>query len=195
MRERKTIFLREFQLGDEETLLRKFNDPEIFSKMDLELNGKELTIDKEREWVIKTMKEYKQKAPDNLNLAIIVGLHDNIRNIEELVGGVGAHKINYGKSEAEICYWVGKNHQGQGYATCAIKMFCNELFKRVDKIKAEVFEDNFPSRKVLENAGFQKNEEEQIDKTTGRKDIFYERYNPLRNGSFLFRKMEVGLFR
>ncbi|VVB82267.1 Acetyltransferase (GNAT) domain protein [uncultured archaeon] len=194
MREGKIIFLREFQLGDEGTLLRKFHDPEIFSKMDLELNGKEPTIDKEREWVIKTMNEYKQKTPDNLNLAIIVGLHDNIRRIEELVGGVGAHKINYEKSEAEICYWVGKNHQGQGYATCAIKMFCNELFKRVSKVRAEVFDNNIASQKVLENAGFCKVEKRPNEKTGGY-DFFYERNNPLLNSKFLFRKMEVGLFR
>ena len=76
------------------------------------------------------------------------------QKIEELVGGIGAHQMDYENKEAEICYWIGKHHQGNGYATDAIKIFCDKLFGSFKKIRAEVFDHNIASRKVLEKAGF-----------------------------------------
>lgn len=198
MKEIETIYLRPFRLEDAETLLRKFNDPEIISKMDLGIDPKELTLKKEREWIKKTIGEYAQPNRRNFNWAIIAELDVTNsykqKKIEELVGGVGTHNIDYENKEAEICYWIGKHHQRKGYATNAIKIFCDRLFGEFKKIKAEVFDHNIASKKVLENAGFYC-AEKRLNKEKECYDLYYEMINPLLNSKFLFRKMGGGLFR
>ncbi len=198
IKEIKTIYLRPFKLEDAEILLRKFNDPEIISKMDLGIDTKELTLEKEKEWIKKTMGEYAQPNRKNFNWAIMTEL--NITNsykqkkIEELVGGIGAHDIDYEDREAEICYWIGKHHQGKGYATNAIKIFCDRLFGEFKKIKAEIFDHNIASRKVLEKAGFYC-AEKRLNEKTGMYDFFYEMTNPFVDRRYLFKKIGVGVFR
>jgi len=194
MKEIQTVYLRKFRIEDAEILLKKFNDPEIISKMDLGIDSKELTLEKEIEWIKKTIEEYAQPNRKNFNWVIMTEL--NVTNsykqkkIEELVGGIGAHTIDYENREAEICYWIGKHHQGKGYATNAIKIFCNKLFGGFKKINAEVFDHNIASRKVLEKAGFYCREE-RLNQNTGESDFFYEIKNPLLNKKFLFKRMGI----
>lgn len=195
MRETKRIYLREFELEDAKILFRKFNNPEIISKMDLDINTKEFTLEEERNWIEKTREEYVQENRENYNLAIMAEL--DIENsyrrkkMKELVGGIGAHKIDYKERVAEICYWIDKNHQGRGYATAAIKIFCDRyLFGKFRKVRAEVFDNNIASQRVLENVGFHCIEKKLNEKTDSY-DFFYEMNNPLMNKKYLFRKIGV----
>jgi len=196
LRETKTIYLREFELADAETLFKNFNDPEIISRMDLDINPKKLTLAEEKNWIEKTRKEYTQPERENYNLAIMVELEiENIykqKTMKELVGGIGAHKIDYKEGVAEICYWVDKNHQGRGYATAAINIFCDKwLFERFKTVKAEVFDYNLASQNVLRNAGFRCTKK-RLNEETGSYDLFYEKDNPLLNRKFLFKKIMIG---
>ncbi len=58
------------------------------------------------------------------------------------------------------CYWIGyimhPDHRGKGYATEAVKLLVDYLFraKQIVRIQAECSPDNHPSVRVLEKAGF-----------------------------------------
>ncbi len=193
MKEEKIVYLRKFKLNDAENLLKEFKAPEIIKQMELEINVNELTINKEKRWLEKTIAEYNESKPRNINLAIIkeldvrIEIKDNCkeRRLEELVGGIGMHTIDYNKNEAEICYWIGKTHQGKGYATDAIKLFCEKLFECFNfcKIKADVSENNIASQRALEKSGFC------IDKG----GCYYELKNPYMNNKIRFRGVELRL--
>lgn len=75
------------------------------------------------------------------NQTIIV---DNI-----IVGSIGKFVM---EGDAEITYWIDKNHWGQGIATKALKKFLSIEMTR--PIFGRVAFDNFGSQKVLERCGF-----------------------------------------
>ena len=73
------------------------------------------------------------------------------------VGNIGLHpQEDIYERNAEIGYFIGEPHWGQGIATQAVKLIVNYGFKELDihRIFAGVFSYNSASRKVLENAGF-----------------------------------------
>ena len=57
---------------------------------------------------------------------------------------------------AELGYWLAEDYWGQGIMTRAVRHICREGFSRWDiqRIYAEPFARNAPSRRVLEKAGF-----------------------------------------
>lgn len=193
--EKKIVYLRKFKLEDAENVLQEFKNSKIICDMELDIKPEELTIEKEQGWLKKTISEYSQANPNNINLAIIAGLEvknsHRERKIEELVGGIGAHTIDYENGEAEICYWIGKQHQGKGYATDALKIFCEilfENFKHFKKIKAEVFDYNLGSKRVLEKSGFVYSNKK-INRCEGEKTIYdlcFEIINPFLNNNIKF---------
>ena len=74
------------------------------------------------------------------------------------VGNIGLHpKEDIYKRNAEIGYFIGEPHWGQGIATEAVKLIVDYGFEELDihRIFAGVFAYNSASRKVLENAGFE----------------------------------------
>ena len=58
---------------------------------------------------------------------------------------------------AELGYWLAEPFWGCGITTEATKQLCAEAFARfeITRIFAVPYEDNSPSRRVLEKAGFQ----------------------------------------
>lgn len=75
----------------------------------------------------------------------------------EAVGSIGLFlgEDVYRKS-AELGYWLGRSHWGQGIMTAAVKAICKEGFLTWDilRIHAEPYAANAGSRRVLEKAGF-----------------------------------------
>lgn len=57
---------------------------------------------------------------------------------------------------AELGYWLAEDCWGRGIMTRAVKRICEEGFSRwdIERIYAEPFAHNTPSRRVLEKAGF-----------------------------------------
>lgn len=52
---------------------------------------------------------------------------------------------------------MGEKYCGKGVMTSAVKKFCKLIFETYDvnKMDAEVFANNWASRKVLEKSGFE----------------------------------------
>jgi len=57
---------------------------------------------------------------------------------------------------AEVGYWVGRKHWGQGFATEALRLACRHGFRamRLHRINAVVVAQNGASSRVLEKVGF-----------------------------------------
>jgi len=86
---------------------------------------------------------------DSLCLAIDIG--------GQAVGSIGLFrgKDVYQKN-AELGYWLGRDFQGKGVMTKAVRQICAAGFSRWDllRIYAEPYAGNAGSRRVLEKAGF-----------------------------------------
>jgi len=74
-----------------------------------------------------------------------------------LVGCISATVGNfeYDRS-AELGYWIGQEHWGQGIATAAVKAFSEFLFNETELVRlfVSVVSENSASIKVLEKNGF-----------------------------------------
>ena len=76
----------------------------------------------------------------------------------EVIGGIGlVLQSDVNRRSAEIGYWLGEPHWGQGIATAALQAMTEWAFAEFDlvRIYAEVFEWNPASGRVLEKAGYQ----------------------------------------
>ena len=83
------------------------------------------------------------------NLAIEVAL--------EPVGGIGfVPGTDVERYSAEIGYWLGERHWGQGIATEALALVTEYAFSRLHMLRlfALPFADNVASARVLEKAGY-----------------------------------------
>jgi len=75
----------------------------------------------------------------------------------EVIGGIGFRiREDVYRRTAELGYWLGEDHWGQGVATRAVRAFSGWIFESlpVERIEARVFETNPASCRVLEKAGF-----------------------------------------
>jgi len=80
----------------------------------------------------------------------------------QLVGCVGA-ALQAGT--AELGYWIGRAHWGQGYATEAVRRCLRVLFRNfgIGLIWASALPENAASRRVLEKTGFAFDRRQQMD--------------------------------
>ena len=75
----------------------------------------------------------------------------------EAVGGIGLVVGNdISRLSAEVGYWLGRDHWGQGLATKALRAITSYAFEAlaVERVFATPFEGNEASFRVLEKAGF-----------------------------------------
>lgn len=76
---------------------------------------------------------------------------------DEVVGSIGiALQGDVHRKSAEIGYWLGAAHWGQGIMTKAVLAIIDYSFENFDIVRlyAYVFEWNIGSRRVLQKAGF-----------------------------------------
>ncbi|MGA7476391.1 MAG: GNAT family N-acetyltransferase [Thermoplasmata archaeon] len=78
------------------------------------------------------------------------------RSDGEILGGVGLHDLETGRTRAEVGYWIGREHRGHGYATEAVNLLVRTGFTRLGlhRIEARVFPGNTASRGVARRCGF-----------------------------------------
>jgi ribosomal-protein-alanine N-acetyltransferase len=80
------------------------------------------------------------------------------RDSDELIGGIGLHPLSdVHRIDAELGYWLGEAHWGQGIATGAVRVLCPWAFDNLpwlERIHACVYASNPASGRVLEKAGF-----------------------------------------
>lgn len=81
-----------------------------------------------------------------------------IASESEAIGGIGITlQSDVNRHTAEIGYWLGEPHWGQGIATAALKAVTDWAFAEFDIVRlyGEVFEWNPASGRVLEKAGYE----------------------------------------
>lgn len=76
---------------------------------------------------------------------------------EKAVGSIGlAYQTDVYRHNAELGYWIGEKHQGQGITTEAVNAIVNYCLSSLDihRVYASIFENNIASKKVLIKCGF-----------------------------------------
>lgn len=73
------------------------------------------------------------------------------------IGSAGLHEIDWSIPKFEIGYWVGRRHEGNGYATEAVRAIADFAIRTLGANRLEIRTDsrNLPSRRVAEKAGFE----------------------------------------
>jgi [ribosomal protein S5]-alanine N-acetyltransferase len=76
---------------------------------------------------------------------------------DALLGGLTYSGIRYGAScSAQLGYWMGVRHAGQGYMTSAVHLSLGEMFTRrgMERIEAACIPENRRSIRLLQRNGF-----------------------------------------
>jgi ribosomal-protein-alanine N-acetyltransferase len=78
---------------------------------------------------------------------------------DKYIGTASLHNIDWITQKAEIGYIIGdKGYWGKGLATEIVNLLCDYAFNRLglNKLNADVVEENIASARVLEKNGFKK---------------------------------------
>ena len=135
--------IREWRHGDEESLVRHANNPNV-SRTLREIFPYPYTMDDATRWI--ACASAKSQTTD---FAIVVD--------GEAAGGIGfVLPGDVGRRSAEIGYWLGEACWGQGIMTDALRAISDYIFSNFDvcRISSIVFESNPASARVLEKAGY-----------------------------------------
>ena len=140
----KQIILREFKKSDAEDLQKNINDKNVVR----------FTTNIPHPYSIKDAYKFFRKLKRNREVETIFGIL--LKNSEEIVGGIGLHKIDRKNKNAELEYWLGKKYWGHGIATEAVGLVLDLVFKKwkFHRIYANTFHKNIASQKVLKKIGF-----------------------------------------
>jgi ribosomal-protein-alanine N-acetyltransferase len=107
---------------------------------------------------VETLRERLLKASSD------IALFDRVDNFiwllkaeNEVVGNMNLHNINKTMLTAEIGYMISPRARGKGFATFSVQYLTQMCFEKTPlrKLIAYVHEDNLPSRRVLEKAGYE----------------------------------------
>jgi len=74
------------------------------------------------------------------------------------LGVIRLDAINARHKRAELFFWIGKKHQGNGYGLEAASGLLTYAFRtmKLHRVQAEAFADNERSKKLLQKLGFHK---------------------------------------
>lgn len=136
--------IRNYRAGDEEALARNADNRNVSRNM-RDAFPYPYRLSDAREWI-----EFATTQSPQTNFAIAAD--------GEVIGGIGlVLQSDVNRRSAEIGYWLGEPHWGQGIATAALRAMTDWAFAEFDlvRIYAEVFEWNPASGRVLEKAGYQ----------------------------------------
>ncbi len=136
--------IRSYRDGDAESLARNANSRNVSRNMRDSFPYPYRRSDA-RAWI-----DFATAQSPRTNFAIADG--------SEVIGGIGlVLQSDVNRRSAEIGYWLGEPHWGQGIATAALQAMTDWAFAEFDlvRIYAEVFEWNPASGRVLEKAGYE----------------------------------------
>jgi RimJ/RimL family protein N-acetyltransferase len=142
------VVLRPWREDDLDALVRRINDPEIATFLDLV--PQPYTDADAREWFAVSADGWRAGT------SATFGIHCKI--IEGAVGGVGVRFLSeLDEGCGEIGYWVGAEARGRGIATTATRAAARWAFANVPELarlqlRADV--ENLASNRVAEKAGF-----------------------------------------
>ena len=136
--------VRSFRPDDAEALARNANNRNVSRNM-RDTFPYPYRLSDAREWI-----DFATTQSPEANFAIA--------SDRELIGGIGITlQSDVNRHSAEIGYWLGEPHWGQGIATAALQAMTDWAFAEFDLVRlyGEVFEWNPASGRVLEKAGYQ----------------------------------------
>ena len=136
--------VRSFHPNDAEALARNANNRNVSRNM-RDTFPYPYELSNAHEWI-----EFATTQSPETNFAIA--------NDTDLIGGIGITlQSDVNRRSAEIGYWLGEPHWGQGIATAALKATTDWAFSEFDLVRlyGEVFEWNPASGRVLEKAGYE----------------------------------------
>jgi RimJ/RimL family protein N-acetyltransferase len=142
------VTLRPWSQDDAEAIVRRVNDPEIMTYLDL--IPQPYTHEDAREWFAVTAEGW------HAGTSATFGIH--VDGIEGAVGGIGVRFLSdIDEGCAEVGYWVGAEARGRGAATTATRAVARWAFEAVPELarlqlRADV--QNVASNRVAEKAGF-----------------------------------------
>ncbi len=141
--DRRHFLIREWRRGDEESLVRHANNPNVSRNMRDRFPHPYTRAD--ADWWI----AHARAQSPATNFAIVVD--------GEAAGGIGfVLQEDVNRRSAEIGYWIGVAYWGRGIATDAVRAVSDHIFATFDvcRIHATVFASNPASVRVLEKAGY-----------------------------------------
>lgn len=137
--------LRNWQAGDEESLQKHANNPNVSATL-LDRFPSPYTIEDAQAWV----KMFEDQEPV-VNFAISIN--------GEVVGGIGLNfRADVYRKTPLLGYWLSENYWGKGIMPEAVKLITNYTFTQLDAvcIQALALSSNPASMRVLEKAGYEK---------------------------------------
>jgi ribosomal-protein-serine acetyltransferase len=147
-RKMNEVKLRKLEMKDAERIYELLSQANILKSLLILKKTNKFNLNYEKNWIKQVLNEYKKKNPNKLYFGIVV---EGV-----LIGCIGANKLDYGNEKAELGYWIGSGYQGKGYASQALKIFVDLLFKKfkLNRIEGSPFAYNKASHRVLEKTGF-----------------------------------------
>ena len=148
------LFYRPFQMDDAQTMYR-YNNEESRRRWFYFQEPDCLTLNFCIKGIAENMELWSRKLnilEDHFDFAVV------LKETGEYIGNVGISKAQ--REDAEIGYGICEAHQGNGYATEAVKAAVAWGFARLRELGAErkivgkVEHENWSSRRVLEKAAF-----------------------------------------
>jgi RimJ/RimL family protein N-acetyltransferase len=137
------FLIREWRRGDEESLVRHANNPNVVRTLRDRFPHPYTRADADS-WIAHASAENPVT-----NFALIVD--------GQAVGGIGfIRQDDVARRSVELGYWLGEPYWGRGIVTDAVRAISEFIFANFDvcRIYAIVFESNPASVRVLEKAGF-----------------------------------------
>ena len=138
-----SFVIREWRRGDEESLVRHANNPNVARNL-RDRFPHPYTLEDAKTWMAHAVAE-----DPVTNFAIAVS--------GEAVGGIGFERQqDISCRSLELGYWLGEAYWGRGIVTEAVRALSQHMFAHFDvcRIYATVFEENPASVRVLEKAEF-----------------------------------------
>ena len=137
------LLIREIEFVDSEMLVKWRSNPEITQFF---FNPEPLTLEKHLKW-------FERYTTNETRIDFIILEKES----HMPVGTVGLQNIDMDSKQCSVAYMIGETSaRGKGYAVEAIQEVCNFAFKEfsLQKIHAEIQEDNIASKKMVQKIGF-----------------------------------------
>jgi RimJ/RimL family protein N-acetyltransferase len=130
--------------GDVQAITAACNDPAIAEF--LEMIPSPYTEDDARDYIARTREGWVTGTTSNF--AVVVD--------GAAVGSIGVRWLEPDQGVAEVGYWVAPESRGRGICTRALRLVSRWVFEQdgMERLQLRADEQNAPSNRVAENAGF-----------------------------------------
>lgn len=143
--ETERLILRPIEESDASALFPLINDPEIVR----------YTLNIPHPYPEDALVQWIRGARDAMDRNGRCELSIVLRETGLPIGVCSLFDISLEHMNAEVAYWLGRKHWGQGYATEAVRRIVRFGFQdlHMERIHARVFAENARSTRVIEKAG------------------------------------------